>query len=217
MVTNTPGVLTDTTADLAWALLLATARRIVEGDKFLRQGKFKGWKPMLLLGTDVYHATLGIIGFGNIGRAVARRAMGFDMKVIYYSSHKATAELEKKLNAEYRPLDDLLKEADFVSIHVPLTKETRHLIGERELKMMKKEAYLINTARGPIVDEKALAKALKEGWIREPALMSLNVNPRSSPSFLNLITRSCCLILARLHTPRAPKWPPWWQKTPSKR
>mgnify|MGYP000851225224 FL=1 len=186
MVTNTPGVLTDTTADLAWALLLATARRVVEGDKFLRQGKFKGWKPMLLLGTDVYHATLGIIGFGNIGRAVARRAMGFDMKIIYYSAHKAPVELEKKLNAEYRPLDDLLKEADFVSIHVPLTKETRHLIGERELKMMKKEAYLINTARGPIVDEKALAKALKEGWIRGAGLDVFEREPEVEPELLEL-------------------------------
>jgi glyoxylate reductase len=186
MVTNTPGVLTDTTADLAWALLLATARRVVEGDKFLRQGKFKGWKPMLLLGTDVYHATLGIIGFGNIGRAVARRAMGFDMKIIYYSAHKAPVELERKLNAEYRPLDDLLKEADFVSIHVPLTKETRHLIGERELKMMKKEAYLINTARGPIVDEKALAKALKEGWIRGAGLDVFEREPEVEPELLEL-------------------------------
>ncbi|MGB3995550.1 MAG: NAD(P)-dependent oxidoreductase, partial [Acetomicrobium sp.] len=113
-------------------------------------------------------------------------AMGFDMKVIYYSSHKATAELEKKLNAEYRPLDDLLKEADFVSIHVPLTKETRHLIGERELKMMKKEAYLINTARGPIVDEKALAKALKEGWIRGAGLDVFEREPEVEPELLEL-------------------------------
>lgn len=186
MVTNTPGVLTDTTADLAWALILATARRVIEGDKFLRQGKFKGWKPMLLLGTDVHHATLGIIGFGNIGRAVARRAMGFDMKVIYYSAHRASEEVEKKLNAEYRSLDDLLGEADFISIHVPLTKETRHLIGERELKMMKKEAYLINTARGPIVDEKALAKALKEGWIRGAGLDVFEREPEVAPELLEL-------------------------------
>jgi len=186
MVTNTPGVLTDTTADLAWALILATARRVVEGDKFLRQGKFKGWKPMLLLGTDVHHATLGIIGFGSIGRAVARRAMGFDMKVIYYSAHRASEEVEKKLNAEYRSLDDLLREADFISIHVPLTKETRHMIGERELKMMKKEAYLINTARGPIVDEKALAKALKEGWIRGAGLDVFEREPEVDPELLEL-------------------------------
>jgi len=186
MVTNTPGVLTDTTADLAWALILATARRVVEGDKFLRQGKFKGWKPMLLLGTDVHHATLGIIGFGNIGRAVARRAIGFDMKVIYYSAHRAPRELERQLNAEYRLLDDLLKEADFISIHVPLTKETRHLIGERELKMMKHEAYLINTARGPIVDEKALAKALKEGWIRGAGLDVFEREPEVEPDLLEL-------------------------------
>lgn len=186
MVTNTPGVLTDTTADLAWALILATARRVVEGDKFLRQGKFKGWKPMLLLGTDVHHATLGIIGFGNIGRAVARRAIGFDMKVIYYSAHRAPRELERQLNAEYRLLDDLLKEADFISIHVPLTRETRHLIGERELKMMKHEAYLINTARGPIVDEKALAKALKEGWIRGAGLDVFEREPEVEPDLLEL-------------------------------
>lgn len=186
MVTNTPGVLTDTTADLAWALILATARRVVEGDNFLRQGKFKGWKPMLLLGTDVHHATLGIIGFGNIGRAVARRAIGFDMKVIYYSAHRAPLEVEEKLDVEYRSLDDLLREADFISIHVPLTRETRHLIGERELKMMKKEAYLINTARGPIVDEKALAKALKEGWIRGAGLDVFEREPEVEPELLEL-------------------------------
>jgi len=186
MVSNTPGVLTDTTADLAWALILATARRVVEGDKFLRHGKFKGWKPMLLLGTDVHHATLGIIGFGNIGKAVARRAIGFDMKVIYYSAHRAPLEVEEKLDVEYRSLDDLLREADFISIHVPLTKETQHLIGERELKMMKKEAYLINTARGPIVDEKALAKALKEGWIRGAGLDVFEREPEVEPELLEL-------------------------------
>lgn len=186
MVTNTPGVLTDTTADLAWALLLAAARRIVEGDKFVRQGKYEAWKPMLLLGTDVHHATLGVIGFGRVGRAVARRAMGFDMKVIYYDVQRVSEELEREFNAEYKPLDQLLQEADFISIHLPLTKETRHLIGERELKMMKKEAYLVNSARGPIVDEKALAKALKEGWIRGAGLDVFEHEPQVEPELLGL-------------------------------
>jgi glyoxylate reductase len=186
MVTNTPGVLTDTTADLAWALLLAAARRIVEGDKFVRQGKYKAWKPMLLLGTDVHHATLGVVGFGRVGRAVARRATGFDMRVIYYDVQRVSEELEREFNAEYKPLDQLLQEADFISIHLPLTKETRHLISERELKMMKKEAYLVNSARGPIVDEKALAKALKEGWIRGAGLDVFEHEPQVEPELLEL-------------------------------
>jgi glyoxylate reductase len=161
MVTNTPGVLTETTADLAFALILTTARRIVEADKFTRSGKWKSWGPMLFLGRDVYGATLGIIGLGRIGQAVARRAKGFNMKVIYYS-RKRKEDVERELGVEYRELRSLLREADIVSIHTPLTEETYHLIGEKELSLMKPTAILINTARGAVVDQKALYKALKE-------------------------------------------------------
>jgi glyoxylate reductase len=186
MVTNTPGVLTETTADLAWALMMSIARRIVEADKFVRAGKFRGWEPLLLLGTDVYGATLGIIGFGRIGQAMARRASGFNMKVIYYDLQRAPSQVEKELGASYRTLPELLSEADFVTIHVPLTPQTHHLIGEKELKMMKKEAYLINTARGPIVDEKALVRALQEKWIRGAALDVFENEPEVEPELLKL-------------------------------
>ncbi len=170
MVTNTPGVLTETTADLAWALLMSIARRIVEGDKLVRAGKFRGWEPMLLLGTDIYEATLGLIGFGRIGQAVARRAKGFNLKVIYYDKEPVSPNIEKELGVSYVSLDELLRKSDFISVHVPLTEETFHFIGQEELNMMKKESYLINTARGPIIDEKALVKALKDGVIRGAAL-----------------------------------------------
>jgi len=186
MVTNTPGVLTETTADLAWALLMSIARRIVEADKFVRAGKFRGWEPLLLLGTDVYSATLGIIGFGRIGQAMARRASGFRMKVIYHDLQRVPLQVEEELRASYRALPELLSEADFVTIHVPLTPQTHHLIGEKELKMMKKEAYLINTARGPIVDEKALVLALREGWIRGVALDVFEKEPEVEPELLKL-------------------------------
>lgn len=186
MVTNTPGVLTETTADLAWALLMSIARRIVEADKFVRAGKFRGWEPLLLLGTDVYSATLGIIGFGRIGQAMARRASGFRMKVIYHDLQRVPLQVEEELRASYRTLPELLSEADFVTIHVPLTPQTHHLIGEKELKMMKKEAYLINTARGPIVDEKALVLALREGWIRGVALDVFEKEPEVEPELLKL-------------------------------
>lgn len=161
MVTNTPGVLTETTADLAFALILATARRIAEADKYTRMGIWKTWGPMLLLGRDVYGATLGIIGFGRIGQAVARRAKGFNMRILYYDI-KRNEEAERELGAEYRDLPSLLREADIVSIHTPLTKETYHMIGEKELSLMKPTAILVNTARGAVVDQKALYKVLKE-------------------------------------------------------
>lgn len=170
-VTNTPGVLTETTADFAWALLLAIARRVVEADKYVRSGQWKvSWHPSMLLGRDVYGATLGILGAGRIGTAVARRAKGFNMKIIYYDVVPMPPEIEKELGAKRVDLDTLFKESDFISIHVPLTKETYHLVNEEKLKLMKKTAYLINNARGPIVDEKALYKALKEGWIAGAAL-----------------------------------------------
>jgi glyoxylate reductase len=186
MVTNTPGVLTETTADFAWTLLMAIARRIVEADKFVREGKFRGWEPMLLLGTDVFGATLGIVGFGRIGQAMARRALGFNMRVLYYDNSRVDEQLEKELKATFVDLPTLLKESDFVTLHVPLTKQTHHLIGEKELKMMRKDAYLINTARGPVVDEKALVKALKEGWIKGAALDVFENEPEIEPELLKL-------------------------------
>jgi len=163
-VTNTPEVLTDTTADFAWALLMAITRRVVEADKYVRTGQWKvGWHPDMMTGRDVYGATIGIAGAGRIGYAVAKRAKGFDMNILFYDVIPRP-EMEK-LGAKSVSLDTLLKESDFVSIHVPLMKETHHLINEQKLKLMKKTAYLINNSRGPVVDEKALYKALKEGWI----------------------------------------------------
>ena len=169
-VTNTPGVLTETTADLAWALLMAIARRIVEADRYVREGRWRiPWSLSMMLGSDVHGKTLGIVGMGRIGTAVARRAKGFNMKILYYSRTRKP-HVEKELNAEYVDLDTLLKESDYISLHVPLTKETYHLIGERELRLMKETAFLINTSRGSVVDEKALYRALKEGWIKGAAL-----------------------------------------------
>lgn len=169
-VTNTPGVLTETTADLTFALILSAARRIVEADRYLREGKFKDWAPMLMLGNDVYNKTLGIIGFGRIGRAVAQRAKGFHMKIIYYEPVRLSHDIEKKYSAEYESFDDLLKESDFITIHTPLVASTHHLISEKEFSLMKKTAYLINAARGSIVDEKALVEALKKKKIAGCAL-----------------------------------------------
>jgi len=180
IITNTPDVLTDATADLTWALLLATARRVVEGDALIRSGRWTGWSPTQLLGADVSGKTLGIIGMGRIGQAVARRAVGFRMPVRYHTRQPlATSSLSREW--EHRSLRDLLGEADVVTIHVPLTPATQHLIGARELAWMRPTAYLINTARGPIIDEWALADALKLGIIagagldvyeREPAIHS---------------------------------------------
>jgi glyoxylate reductase len=164
-VTNTPEVLTDTTADFAWTLLMAVARRVVEADKYVRQGQWKvGWHPAMLAGRDVYGATIGVVGAGRIGYAVAKRAKGFDMNILYYDVIPRP-EMEKDLGAKKVDLDTLLKESDFVSIHVPLMKETHHLINAERLKLMKKTAYLINNSRGPVVDEKALYEALKNGQI----------------------------------------------------
>lgn len=185
-VTNTPGVLTETTADLAFALLMCVARRIVESDRFLREGKFKGWAPMLFLGNDIYGKTLGIIGFGRIGQAVAKRAVGFDMKILYYDTVRATTEVEQKYNAVFKPLDDLLKESDYISIHVPLVKETYHLISDREFSLMKPTAYLINTSRGPVVDEKALVRALKEKKIAGAALDVFENEPEVEPELITM-------------------------------
>lgn len=189
MVSNTPEVLTDTTADLTWALLMAAARRIVEGDSLIRAKQFKGWAPELLLGQDVWGKTLGIVGLGRIGKEVARRANGFKMKVLYTDA-KRLPEAERKLKGivrlKYVSLKTLLKESDFVTIHVPLLPGTRHLIGKKELKTMKKSTILINVARGPIVDEKALVVALKRGWIAGAALDVYEKEPKVEPGLLRL-------------------------------
>lgn len=164
IVTNTPDVLTDATADLTWALLLATARRLVEGDALVRSGAWTGWSPTQLLGTEVSGKTLGIVGLGRIGQAVAQRAAGFRMTVLYHQRQPRT-DASHPREWEYRSLQDLLKESDIVTIHAPLTPATRHLIGARELSWMKPTTFLINTARGPIVDEGALVEALTRGAI----------------------------------------------------
>jgi glyoxylate reductase len=164
LVTNTPGVLTETTADLTFALLLATARRIVESSRFLHSGQWKTWSPLQLVGQYVYGATLGIIGMGRIGEAVAHRARGFDMHILYYNRTRRP-QVEKTLGVHFVPLETLLRESDFVCVLTPYTRETRNLIGPRELAFMKKTAVLINTARGGIVDETALYEALKKGQI----------------------------------------------------
>ena len=163
-VSNTPGVLTDATSDMAWALLFSVARRIVEADKFTRAGKFKGWDPMLMHGQDVTNKTLGVVGAGRIGTAFALKSKGFNMNVLYVDEKK-NETLEKEVNAKKVTFDELLKKSDFISLHVPLMSSTHHLIGEKELKMMKKNAVLINTSRGPVVDEQALVFALKEKQI----------------------------------------------------
>lgn len=169
-VTNTPGILTETTADCAWALLLAAARRIAEADRFVRARRWiHGWGPRMFLGSDIHGKTLGIIGLGRIGSAVARRAKGFNMRIIYHDVIRRK-DLEGELGITFKSLDEVLTEADFITIHVPLTKETRHMIGQRELSMMKETAYLVNTSRGPVVDEAALYRALKEGAIAGAAL-----------------------------------------------
>ena len=185
-VTNTPGVLTEATADLALALILATARRVVEGDRRVREGKFQYWAPLLFLGQEVNGKTLGIIGMGRIGQAVARRAAGFGMKIIYQSRTRLAPAAEQELKASSVPLATLLREADFVTLHVPLTPQTRHLIGSRELELMKPTAYLINTARGPVVDEAALVAALRQRRIRGAGLDVYEREPQLTPGLVDL-------------------------------
>jgi len=170
LVGNTPGVLAKATADIAFGLLMSAARRISEGDRWLRAGNWKmQYHPMVWLGAEVHGATLGIVGMGQIGVEMAKRARGFDMRVIYYSRTRKP-ELESELGMEYFEPSDLLSTADFVTLHIPLTMETRHFIGERELQLMKPTAILINAARGAVVDSQALYTALKEGWISGAAL-----------------------------------------------
>ncbi|HOM81897.1 MAG TPA: D-glycerate dehydrogenase [Armatimonadota bacterium] len=178
LVTNTPGVLTETTADLAFTLLMATARNIVVADKFTRDGKWKTWGPTLLLGQDIHHAKLGLIGLGRIGREMAKRARGFDMDVTYYDVVR-NEQAERELGLKYADIDTILKESDFVSLHTPLTPQTRHLIGARELSLMKPTAILINTSRGPVVDQKALYEALRDKVIYAAGLDVFDVEPIS--------------------------------------
>jgi glyoxylate reductase len=178
VVTNTPDVLTETTADFAWALLMAAARRVVEADHFARSGQWQRWQWDLLWGVDVHGKTLGILGFGRIGRAVARRASGFDMAVLYHDAVRPAPAVERELRVTYAEPETILREADFVSLHTPLLPETRHLINERTLRLMKKTAILVNAARGPIVDEAALARALKEGWIAGAGIDVFEEEPR---------------------------------------
>lgn len=169
-VGHTPGVLTDATADFAWALLMAAARRVVEANWFTRAGEWRTWEPDVLLGPDITGATLGIVGFGRIGQAVARRAKGFEMRILYASRHRCEPELEQTLSVEFAAFDRLLSESDFVTIHTPLSDDTYHLFSDRQFELMKPSAILINTARGPIVDSDALYRALSSGQIAGAAL-----------------------------------------------
>jgi len=177
-VTNTPGVLTETTADLTFGLILAASRRIAEGDTLVRAGKFKGWEPMLLLGSDVHGRTLGIIGLGRIGQAVARRGLGFNMRIIYYEPKRLALTVEHETGAQYRALNALLKESDIISIHLPLTPETRHLISDREFRLMKPDCVVVNTSRGPVIDERALVRALRRKLIAAAGLDVYEREPR---------------------------------------
>ena len=185
-VSNTPGVLSDTTADLAFALLMATARRIPEAERFLRAGKYKGWGPLLFCGADVHGSTLGLLGAGRIGKLVARRSSGFDMKVLYYDVYRMSPEDEATYNMTYVPMEDVLRQSDFISVHTPYMPSTHHLIGERELKMMKPTAILVNTARGPIVDEKALVRALQARTIAGAGLDVFENEPAVEPELLTM-------------------------------
>jgi glyoxylate reductase len=183
-VTNTPGVLTETTADFAWTLLMAAARRVVEGDKFARAGKFKAWGPKMFLGHDVYGKTLGLVGLGRIGQAVARRAAGFNMRVVFYDSEPIPEQVIKDLGVTRLPLDELLRISDFISLHVPLFPETHHLLNDRTFAVMKPNCIVINTSRGPVVDEKALARAVRDRKIAGAGLDVFEREPEIEPELL---------------------------------
>ena len=213
VATNTPGVLDETTADFAWTLLMAVARRLSEGEELARSGKWKNWDLDQLVGTDVWGKTLGIVGFGRIGRAVARRASGFQMKVIYTDAQRAPAEVERALKAEFWEMNALLAESDFISVHVPLLPETRRLFDAPKFKRMKPTAFLINTSRGPVVDEVALVAALEGGQIAgagldvyenepfiHPGLKRANVvlAPHIASASLETRTKMACIAAKNL-------------------
>ena len=185
-VSNTPGVLTDTTADLAIALILAVARRIVESDIYTRAGKYMGWDPLLFMGSDVHHKTLGILGFGRVGQALAKRAAGFDMQILYHNRNRIDPGIEENLRATYVDQDTLLKTSDFLSIHVPSTPETVGLINSKTLSLMKPSAFVINTARGEIIREAELVKALEKKKIAGAGLDVFEHEPKIHPGLLNM-------------------------------
>ena len=186
VVTNTPNVLTETTADFAWALLMAAARRVAEADRFVRSGRWDRWQWDLLWGADIHGKTLGVVGFGRIGRAVARRALGFNMRVLYQDAVQADAAVERDLRASRVDLEALLRESDFLSLHTPFLPETRHLMNARTLRLMKRSAILVNAARGPVVEETALVRALQEGWIAGAGLDVFEEEPKVHPGLLAL-------------------------------
>jgi gluconate 2-dehydrogenase len=186
MATNTPGVLDDSTADLAWTLMLGAARRITEVERRIRNGEWTGWQLKQWLGVDVHHATLGIVGMGRIGQAIARRAFGFDMKVVYHNRNRIAPELERKCNAAYVSFDELLAQSDFIVLQVPYSPQTHHLIGAAQLAKMKSSAILINSTRGGVVDDAALIDALKKGGIRAAGLDVYENEPKLNPEFLKL-------------------------------
>lgn len=185
-VTNTPGVLDDATADFAFALIMAVARRVVEGDAFARQGRYKGWAIDMMLGADVHDATLGIIGIGRIGRGVAHRAKGFNMRILYSDVHPLAPDVEQQIGATHVELTRLLAESDFISVHVPLTKETHHLLSTPQFAQMKKSAIVVNTSRGPVVDEAALVEALKSHRIAGAGLDVFEREPAIHPGLIPL-------------------------------
>ncbi|MGA9798274.1 MAG: D-glycerate dehydrogenase [Terriglobales bacterium] len=186
LVTNTPDVLTEATADLAFALILAVARRIVEGDRYVRAGNWKHWQWNCLWGSEMHGKKLGLYGFGRIAQATARRARGFSMRILYHARHRVSADVEKEFAAEYVDREVLLRQSDFLSIHVPLTPETRHAIGATELALMKPSAFVINAARGPIVDEEALVQALQAGRLAGAGLDVFENEPQVHPALVSL-------------------------------
>lgn len=201
LVGNTPGVLTETTADFAFALLMASARRIVEGADYVRAGKWRTWGPMLLMGADVHHATLGLVGLGRIGLEMAKRARGFDMRVLYYDVYRRE-DIEREMGIIYAPLDEMLAQADFVSVHTPLTPETRNLMNRERFAAMKPTAILINTSRGPVVETEALVEALRSGQI---AYAALDVTePEPLPADHPLMSLPNCLVMPHIASASRP-------------
>ena len=184
VVTNTPEVLTETTADMAWSLIMAVCRRVAEGDDFIRRRKPWSWAPLMMLGADVHGKTLGILGLGRIGQAVARRAKGFNMKIIYYDAFRQKPKVEKELGVQFKPFLSVIRQADILTVHTPLMKETTHLINAKVLKAMKKTAYLVNTSRGPVVDEAAVAKALQRGDIAGAGIDVFEKEPQVHPELV---------------------------------